>query len=107
MATTKGSVRKPGRSNIGERNTAIATDGGKVTPDPVPVIDSVPMHPGADGMIRVVGRVDDNRFALVEVHPGHPGGQVQIIGTGEADVWPTSGVMQAIHEGRIRMKEQG
>ncbi len=53
-------------------------------------------------MIHVrVSRADD-RVALWEKHPKHPGGEVFLAGSGtEAEVWETPAVMDAIRQGSL------
>lgn len=107
-------------TNIGERNTA-GGDGSIADPvdakrEPVPEPEpaskpkSAPKPRGrkkaeepepASGVIRVRGLQEPGRIAFAEVSARHPGGQVVIIGTAEADVALTFRVSGAIADGQI------
>jgi len=52
-------------------------------------------------MIRVKSGLPDNRVALWERHPDHPGGEVFIAGLGEYDVAPTPAVQARLKSGAL------
>lgn len=100
---TPGKPRGRQRKNIKqeERNGPKAEEDVYVDTPKVELAEPKELAPDSNGLIRVRGRVAEDKFALLEVHEAHPDGAVRLKGTEEADVWPTQRVMDAMYKGRL------